>query len=166
MNGDGSPARVPGRHSLRKPLLRVAAVALVAVTMSAMTVQAVRANRTVSGRLGAATVRDAGLDDSYYRCIDVQARSLVSPGQPVLLAGDNLEDDITLLKGVGSWITIADPPSNAVARLSLRNHVAGAGACLGTVVVARYGAPGHDVFERVGTGASVAGHGPPPPTPL
>ncbi len=141
------------------------AVALLAVVIGALAVQAIRANRTVSGQLGAATVRDATLDDAFYRCIGVQGRSLVSPGQPVLLAGGDLEDDITLLKGIGSWVTIADPPSSAVARLSLR-HVGGPGACLGTVVVARFVVPGHGVVARVGTGASVAGPGPPPPTPL
>jgi hypothetical protein len=96
----------------------------------------------------------------------VQTHSLVSPGQPVLLDPSNLADFITLLKGVGSWVRIADPPSRAVATLSLRDDVPGSGACLGTQVVARYPGRRGGSTVRVGTGASVAGHGPPPAPPL
>ncbi|MGH9080122.1 MAG: hypothetical protein ACRDYE_08645 [Acidimicrobiales bacterium] len=169
MNGEGSPGWEPGRRGPPRrlfSLVSLVGVALVAVAVGALTVQAVRADRTVRTQLGRAAVRDATLDDAFYRCIDVQARSLVSPGQPVLLAGASLGDDITLVKGVGSWVTIADPPSTAVARLTLRNHVGGTGTCLGTVVVARYAAPRQGVVVEVGTGASVAGQGPPPTTPL
>ena len=53
----------------------------------------------------------------------------------------SLGDLVTLLKGAGSWVTIADPASTAVVRLSLRDDVTGDRACLGTVVVATYAKP-------------------------
>jgi hypothetical protein len=134
--------------------------------MAGLVVQADRGNATVAVQLQPKTVHDAALDNAFYRCLDVQARSLVSPGEPVVLAPGNLADFITLLKGVGSWVTIADPPSTAVARLSLRDHVGGPGACLGTQVTARYPRRQGGFTVRVGTGASVPGQGPPPAPPL
>jgi hypothetical protein len=138
---------------------------VVIVAIAALGVQAVRGNRTVSVQRDAHTIHDAALDDAFYNCIDVQAHSLVSPDEPVLLVA-NLGDLVTLLKGVGSWVTIADPDSTAAVRLSLRNNVAGPGACLGTVVVATYAEPHGGVSVRIGSGASVPGHGPPPAPPL
>jgi hypothetical protein len=138
-------------------------VALVAVV--ALTGQAVRGNRTVGVQRTAVVERDAALDDAFYHCLDVQARSLVRPGEPLELR-DDLAHLVTLIKAVGSWVTIADPASSAVAQLSLRDSVKDKGACLGTVVVARFPGPGHSFTERVGTGASVPGTGPPPAPPL
>lgn len=135
------------------------------VAVAALVSQAIRGNRTVGAQRTALVERDAAVDNAFYHCIDVQARSLVSPGQPAELV-DNLADLVTLIKGVGSWVTVADPPSRAVAQLSLRDGVPGKGACLGTVVVARFPGPGHSFTERVGTGASVPGTGPPPAPPL
>jgi hypothetical protein len=107
---------------------------------------------------------------------DVQARSLVSPGQPVTLdvrPGQPIKPDlaglsvlVTMLKGVGSGITIASPPTKAVADLSLRKVASGDRARLGGVVVA-YSTQAHDgVRIRVGSGANVAGTRPPPAPPL
>ena len=59
----------------------VAAVALVGLAG-----QAVRGNRTVSVQLAARAVHDASVDDAFYRCIDIQAHSLVRPGQTVTLS--------------------------------------------------------------------------------
>jgi len=162
----GAPVRGSGVGG-RLPSTLVAATGIVVavVAVASLAGQAVRGNRTVGVQRDARTVHDAALDDAFYHCIEVQARSLVSPGQPVLLT-DDLSDLITLLKGVGSWVTIANPPSTAVARLMLRDNLTGGGACLGTVVVARYTHPGAGRAVRIGTGASVPGHGPPPAPPL
>lgn len=138
-------------------------VAIVAI--AALGVQAVRGNRTVGVQRDARTIHNAALDDAFYNCIDVQTRSLISPGEPVGLR-DDLADLVTLIKGIGSWVTFAEHPSTAAVQLSLRNNVTGGGACLGTVVIATYTKPHHGVTVRVGTGASVAGKGPPPPPPL
>jgi hypothetical protein len=128
--------------------------------------QGVRGAHTVTTQHQASTVRTAGLDDAFFSCIDTQARSLVSSNQGVILDANNLGDFVTLLQGVGSWATIAGPGSSLVARLSLRNNVSGPGTCLGTVVVAHYARPQDGVSVRIGSGASVPGHGPPPPTPF
>jgi hypothetical protein len=113
----------------------------------------------------AVTIRDAAVDDAFYHCIDVQTRSLISPGEPVVF-DDTLGDIVTMIKGVGSWVTNANPYSTAVARLSLRNNVSGPGACLGTVVIATYLRPHHGERVGIGSGASVPGTGPPPAPPL
>jgi hypothetical protein len=144
-----------------------AAGVIVAVTAAVGLVgQAARGAQTVNSQRQPPTTRNASLDNAFFRCLDIQARSLVSPGQPVTLYGSNLADFVTLLQGVGSWVTIADSRSDAVAGLALRDHVSGPGACLGTVVVAVYTPPRHGVRVRVGSGASVPGNGPPPATPL
>lgn len=143
---------------------------LLAVALAALSVQAVRGNTTVSVQREAHTIRNATLDDSFYNCITVQAHSLVSPGESVSLAPpptlSGLADVVTLLKGVGSWATFADPPSTAAVFLSLRNNVAGPGACLGTEVIATYPRAHHRTTVRIGSGSSVAGKGPPPAPPL
>jgi hypothetical protein len=138
---------------------------MVVVALAGLGVQAVRGNRTVGVQRQAITVHNAKLDDAFYRCLDIQARSLVSPSEPIVVTG-SLGDVVTLIKGVGSWVTIANPFSSAVARLSLRDNVKGGGACLGTVVIATYPKPRHGVTVRIGTGASVPGTGPPPAPPL
>jgi hypothetical protein len=157
--------RDSARGGLPKSVVVSVAAGVAVVAIAGLGVQAVRGNRTVGVQRGAVTIHDAAVDDAFYNCIDVQARSLVSPGEPVALVAD-LGDLVTLIKGVGSWVTIANPLSTAVARLSLRNHVTGGETCLGTVVVATYIEPGHRTTVRTGSGASVPGTGPPPAPPL
>jgi hypothetical protein len=136
------------------------------VAVAALGIQAARGNTVVSGQSSAATTRDAQLDDSFYRCLDVQVRTLVRPGQTVSLGGGNLADVVTFLKAVGSWVTVADPASAADVSLSLRDRTGLPGSCLGTVVVGSTRAAGGGTVVRVGTGARVPGHGPPPAPPL
>jgi hypothetical protein len=143
----------------------VVSLGAVVVAILGLSVQAVRGNRTVGVQRSAHTIHDAALDDAFYHCIEVQARSLIAPGQTVQLR-DDLGDLVTLIKGIGSWVTFADPPSSAAVQISLRNDVSGGGACLGTVVIASYAHPKDGVRTRVGTGSSVAGKGPPPAPPL
>ncbi len=63
-------------------------------------------------------------------------------------------------------MTVADPPNHVVAYLSLRDNVPGPGTCLGVVAVATYPRPHHRIVDKVGSGASVPGVGPPPAPPL
>jgi hypothetical protein len=153
------------RGRIPQPVVVAVGLGVLAVALAGLGVQAIRGNRTVGVQRQAITIHNATLDDSFYRCIDVQAHSLVSPSQPVVITG-NLGDVVTLIKGVGSWVTIANPFSSASARLSLRDNVTGRHACLGTVVIATYPKPGRRPVVRVGSGASVPGHGPPPAPPL
>ncbi len=143
----------------------VVGVALAATALVGLAVQATRGNGVVGVQRDAATIHGAALDNAFYHCVDVQVRSLVAPGDPVLLGG-NLSDLITLMKSSGSWITVADPPSSATATVKLRDDVTGPGACLGTVVVATYLHPHDGIVLRTGTGASLPGSGPPPAPPL
>jgi hypothetical protein len=166
VNGEGPPERDSGPRHIPAGVVVAVSILVMVVAVAGLAVQAVRGNRTVSAQGGARVVRNARVDDAFYHCLDVQTRSLVSAGQPVTLTPTNLGDLVTMLKGVGSWVTIADPPSRAVADLSLRNDVHGGGACLGTVVVAHYPHRGGGATVRIGSGASVPGSGPPPAPPL
>jgi hypothetical protein len=151
-------------------LVVVVGLAVAAVAVTGLTVQAVRGNGKVAVQRDARTIHDASLDNAFYHCLDVQTHSLVAPGEPVSLTAaptlSDLGNLVTLVKAVGSWVAFADPPSDAAVRLSLRDGVSGGGTCLGTVVVATYPHPRHGVRVRVGTGSSVPGHGPPPAPPL
>ena len=139
---------------------------VVAVALVALVGQAVRGNRTVDTQLSARTVHDAALDDAFYACLDTQAHSLVRPGQSVTLGVDNLADVVTMIKGFGSWVTVADPASRADVVLTHHDGTAGPGTCMGTTVVGTFRGPhGHDTV-RIGTGAQVPGQGPPPAPPL
>jgi hypothetical protein len=128
--------------------------------------QAVRSSRTVDAQLASRSVHDATVDDAFYACIDTQAHSLVGPGQSAALGGDNLADVISMIKGFGAWVTVADPASRADVVLTLHNGKAAPGTCLGTRVVGTYRGPDGRTTVRLGTGAQVAGQGPPSAPPL
>jgi len=147
-------------------VVTVASALVAAVALVALAGQAVRGNRTVDAQLSARAVHDASVDDAFYACLDTQAHSLVRPGQSVALGGDNLADVVTMIKGFGSWITVADPASGADVVLTLHDGAAAPGTCLGTRVVGTSRGPGGRTTVRLGTGASVAGQGPPPAPPL
>jgi hypothetical protein len=164
--GDGSPRRGSGHGgSPPRAVILAVSIAIVVVAGLGLGVQAVRGNRIVNVQRESLTVHNAAVDNAFYRCIDTQTRSLITPGEPVALPAD-LGDLVTMIKGVGSWVTIANPITTAKARLSLRNDVSGRPACLGTVVVATYPLAGGGVRVKVGTGANVPGNGPPPAPPL
>ena len=148
-----------------KVVQTVVSVLVVVVALVALVGQAVRGDRIVGVQLAPLAVHDAALDDAFYNCIDVQAHSLVRPGQTVTISTDNLADVVTMIKGFGSWVTGADPASDAQVVLTLRDNVPGPGTCLGTQVVATTVGP-HGTTVRVGTGAQVPGQGPPPAPPL
>jgi hypothetical protein len=100
-------------------------------------------------------------DDAYYACLTIQAHHLVRAGQVVDVSRADLGSWATLGKVVAPWTVVTTRRADAVAVLSLR-QVTGGGACLGSVVVARY----RNGVVRTGFGASLAGRGPPPATPL
>ncbi len=162
----GAPADAHRRGAGRTVLVTVVAAVVLVVGLGTLAGQAVRGNRVVDVQLDPHTVHDAGLDDAFYDCLDTQAHSLVRPGQPVTISPANLADVVTMIKAFGSWVTVADPASDAVVVLSLHDGSAGPGTCLGTTVVAtRRGTDGRTTV-RVGTGAEVPGQGPPPAPPL
>ncbi len=147
-------------------LVPVVSALIMTVALVALVGQAVRGNRVVDAQLAAHAVHDASIDDAFYSCIDIQAHSLVGPGQTVALGGDNLADVVTMIKGFGAWVTVADPTSRADVVLTLHDGPAAPGTCLGTRVVGTFRGPGGHTTVRFGTGATVAGQGPPPAPPL
>ena len=147
-------------------LVPVVGALVVAVALVTLAGQATRGTRVVDAQLATGAVRAAAVDDAFYACIDTQAHSVVRPGQTVTLSSGNLADVITMIKGFGSWVTVADPASRADVVLSLHNGPAAVGTCLGTTVVATSRGPDGHTTVRVGTGAQVAGQGPPPAPPL
>ena len=154
------------RKPVQTVLVTVLATVLLVVALVALGAQAVRADRTVDVQLAQRTLHDSTVDDAFYACIDTQAHSLVRPGQTVTLGGTNLADVVTMIKGFGSWVTVADPASTAAITLTLHDGPAGPGTCLGTTVVGTSTGPGGHTVVRVGTGAQVPGQGPPPAPPL
>lgn len=136
-----------------------AAVGLAAV--AGLAVGAVHGARSADSLTGARSVALANLDDRYYDCLSTQVRSLVRPGRLVVISTANLGNWSTLGKAVAGWAVVTDERRRAVAVLSLAAHHR-SGACLGSVVVARY----RDGTVRLGHGASVPGPGPPPAQPL
>jgi hypothetical protein len=144
----------------------VVSAAVAAVALVALAGQAVRGNRTVDAQLATGPVHNATVDDAFYACIDTQAHSLVRSGQTVALGGTNLADAVTMIKGFGSWVTVAEPASRADVVLTLHNGPGVPGTCLGTRVVGTYRSADGHTTQRLGTGAQVAGQGPPPAPPL
>jgi len=140
-------------------------VALCAAGVGTLVIKAGHGEQTVQALRVGRPVFDASLDDAYYRCIDVQAHSLVSPGRPVLIEGPDFGAYVTLLKAVGSWVTFASHPSPSAVALSL-NEATGRGTCHGSIVVAKETRPDGRTTTVVGSGASVAGTGPVPAPPL
>lgn len=147
-------------------MVTAVAAVMAVVALVALGGQALRGSRTVAVQLAPRTVHNASIDDAFYACIGTQARSLVRPGQTVALGGVNLADVVTMLKGFGSWVTVADPASSADVVLSLHDGTAAPGTCMGTRVVGTSHGPDGRTVVRLGTGAQVPGQGPPPAPPL
>ena len=166
MTAVGSTAGTNLRRPVRTVLVTLVSALVATIALVALVGQAVRSSRTVDAQLVTRSVRDATVDNAFFDCIDVQARSLVGPGQSVTLGGDNLADVISMIKGFGAWVTVADPPSRADVVLTLHVGMAAPGTCLGTRVVGTYRGSDGRTTVRLGTGAQVAGQGPPPAPPL
>ena len=162
----GSSAGKPGQRPIRTALVTVVSALVAVAACVGLVGQAVRGSRSVDAQLASRAVHDAGVDNAFYACIDTQARSLVGPGQTVALDGTNLADIVTMIKGFGAWVTVADPASRAAVVLSLHDGTAAPGTCLGTRVVGTYRASDGRITVHLGTGAQVAGQGPPPAPPL
>jgi hypothetical protein len=114
---------------------------------------------TVDHFAGSSQHAAAGLDNAYYRCLDIQVHSLVAPGQPVTFAPQGNVAD--LLRASGSWLRAAPASDTSVPALVLATR-SGPGSCHGFVVESRSHGPAGHVEVRVGSGASLAGQGPLP----
>lgn len=156
----------PRRRPVRTVLVTVVSAVVAAVALVGLVGQAARGNRTVDAQLAARPMHNAAVDDAFYACLDTQAHSLVRPGQTVALGGTNLADTVTMIKGFGAWVTVADPASRADVVLTLQDGPGAPGTCLGTRVVATSRSADGQVSQRLGTGAQVPGQGPPPAPPL
>jgi len=97
-----------------------------------------------------------------------QAVQALQTGKPVAntkLDGPDFGSYVTLLKAVGSRVTLASHQSRSTVDLAL-NDASGPGTCLGTIVVAHEPGPDGVTTTVGGSGASLPGKGPVPPTPL
>ncbi len=166
MLGAGSLGRLRSLVRPQRALAAATGVVVIVVVAAALGVQAARSNAIVSAQSSPRIEHQARVDDAFYSCLTVQARSIVRPGQTVALRPRNIVDLVTLIKAVGSWARVADPPATAAVSLSLSTGPGGPGTCLGTRVIGRFSGPGGTVITKVGTGAQVPGQGPPPAPPL
>jgi len=136
-----------------------AALLLVVVGAVGLAVGASEGTERVGALTAAPAVAAARLDEAYYRCLDVQIRSLVGPQRAVTL--DPRSDIAALLRASGRWLSFAPTSDRAAPRLSLV-ATDGPGACHGWVVQSRVRTGDGTVEVRTGTGASVPGEGPMP----
>jgi hypothetical protein len=120
---------------------------------------AARGNATVTALNSSTQAADLHLENAYYRCLEIQTRSLVSPGEPVTL--NVWYEVLDLLRAAGVWLTAAPPSDVHAPQLTLATRP-GPGSCHGTVVEARFLLPDGKTVIRFGTGASVPGEGPLP----
>jgi hypothetical protein len=140
------------------------AIVLVMVGTVALIFGAIQGNSAVATLGGPAQRSLAAVENDYYRCLDIQTRSLVAPGQPVRISPQGNVAD--LLRAIGSWVTAAPPRDDVAPQLALEPRT-GPGTCHGSVVVARFpGRDGRRPVQRVGSGATQSGHGPLPRPPL
>ena len=138
----------------------VVAAALVGVLgVVALVFGAADGNSTVAYFAGSTQHAAAGLDNAYYRCLDVQVHSLVAADQPVTF--DQQGNVADLLRASGSWLRAAPPADRSVPQLALAARP-GPGSCHGVVVESRTRGPAGHVEVRLGSGASLAGQGPLP----
>jgi hypothetical protein len=144
----------------RRGAWRLAGLAVGLVAAAGLAVGAVHGARSTGAQADDRQVALGRLDVAYYDCLAAQVHSLVGPGQIVAVSTANPGNWATLAKAVAPWAVMIEDQRRAVAVLSMAPR-RGTGACLGSVVVARY--PGGRV--RVGTGGSLPGDEPPPMTP-
>ena len=140
---------------------RVLGLAVGLVASAALVLGAVHGVRSTAADADDSALASARVDVAYYACLAAQVHSLVRPGEVVAVSTADPGTWATLSKAVAPWAVITASPGQAVAVLSLQPRHGG-GACLGQVVVAR----ARDGLVRRGTGASLPGDEPPPPTPL
>jgi hypothetical protein len=141
--------------------LRLVGLALALVALGALVVGSVHGARSSVGRADAASVASARLDDAYYGCLAAQAGSLVGPGLVVDVSTSDPGSWGTLVKVVAPRDVLTTDQGRSAAVLTLARRP-GPGACLGSVVVARY----PDGTVRQGTGGSLPGDESPPPPVL
>ena len=113
----------------RRVVLGGLAVALVALLALAST--AVHAAHALT-RLTATHKSDAArANNAYFACLEVQAHSLIVPGDVVYLLRPTLAQWVTMTKVIGGWadVTLNLGAANTAARLE---HVRGPGTCDGT----------------------------------
>jgi len=140
---------------------RLAGTAVAVAAATGLLVGTVHSIRATAEQAGTHQVTLAQLGDAYYACLATQAHSLVRPGQVVVVSDADPGNWATLAKAVAPWAVLTRDPGSAVAVLSLApDH--GPGACLGSVVTARY----RDGAVVQGSGATLPGNGPPPPPVL
>lgn len=154
------PAPPPVRLD-RSLALRLVGLGLALIALGALVAGSVHAARSAVGRAGPVAVSSARLDVAYYGCLAAQTGSLVGPGLVVDVSTADPGAWATLVKVVAPRDVLTTDEGRSVALLTLARR-RGPGACLGSVVVARY----RDGSVRAGTGGSLPGDEAPPPTPL
>lgn len=130
------------------------AAALVALVCGlALCFGAHRGNAEVGTADSRPEISASNLDQSYFDCLKIQTRSLVSPGSEVAIASRSFAVVGTILQADGDWLTFV-PPRPSVPSLNL---VAGFGrkSCHGVRVEEEYRDPGGRLRVRTGSGASV-----------
>lgn len=153
------------RH--RRQIVRnLTTIALAVTGIIALTYSGIRSVQGITSRSSSGQVVQWQHDASYWNCLAVQARSLVSAGERVEIDKQGLASKVILEKTVGGWTRMVSSTQSPSAVLALENDRS-RHSCLGSVVV-EY-PPGTRLRgppERIGSGGSDPGKNVLPATPL
>ena len=159
LTSTGMPRDTAASSARARVGVAVAAALVGVLGVVALVFGAADGNSTVAYFAGSTQHAAAGLDNAYYRCLDVQVHSLVAPHQPVTFGQQGNVAD--LLRASGSWLRAAPPadarfPSSRWPPTPARAPATASWSSRGP------GARPASVEVRVGSGASLAGQGPLP----
>jgi len=150
----------------RRIVLILSTIALAVTTLVGLTYSSFRSVQGITSRASSGQTVQWQHDASYWNCLVIEARSLVTPGERVEIDKQGLASKVILEKTVGGWTRLVSSAQNPSAVLALKDDHSQR-SCLGSVVV-EY-PPGSRLKgppEKTGSGASDPGKSLLPPTPL
>jgi hypothetical protein len=156
-----------GPVSHRRQIVRILATIALAVTaLVGLTYSSFRSVQGITSRSSSRQVVPWEQDASYWSCLAIEARSLVTPGERVEIDKQGLASKVILEKTVGGWTRLVSSAQDPSAILALEsNH--SQNSCLGSVLVEYPPATGlRGTPEKIGSGGSDPGRNSLPPTPL
>jgi len=132
------------------------AVAITIASLSGLMVGAVHGTRSSTALSTDNQQASWALDNEYWTCLDIQAHSLVRPGQRVCMDTTNLGVLVTLVRVFGPWATLVSSSGQSQIEVTVEASNSG---CMGSLIVGLFKRPnGTGTFLRKGSGASIPGN--------
>ncbi len=119
---------IPEVDNRRRYAALLFTIAVIAVGSIGLLFGAVRGNATIGSLTDASNAATTNLDNAYYHCLDAQTRSLVAPGEPVLISLQGNVADVLRAAGkladkCPSWITSPRDSAHRKARTGKLSRV-------------------------------------------